>query len=77
MFCNVLLLGLTQERCLESQSLDTTLARDQVVIKMLGQIPLGDRYSGKIDYEHGLLMIGPDEGWFRRGHLASKCFCIR
>lgn len=76
-FGSVLLLGLTQERCLDADSPGTPVSRNQVVIKMLGQIPLGDRYSGKIDYEDGLLVIGADEGWFKRGESASKRLFIR
>ena len=40
-------------------------------------VGLGDRYAGTIEYGDGLLPIGPDEGWFNRGEVASRKTPIR
>jgi len=36
-------------------------ARERILIKTLGSIPLGDRYIGDIRFEDGLLSVGPDQ----------------
>ncbi len=46
-------------------------SRDRHVLKILGQFGLGDRYSGDIQYGNGVLEVGPDRGWFRRGREAA------
>ncbi len=48
------------------------LTRERAIIKTLGSIPLGDRYDGKISYGGGVLSVGPDVGWFRRGEAAVQ-----
>ena len=48
------------------------LTRERAIIKTLGSIPLGDRYEGKIAYRDGVLSVGPDVGWFRRGEAAGQ-----
>ena len=47
-------------------------SRDRHVLKILGQFGLGDRYSGDIQYANGVLEVGPDRGWFRRGGEAAR-----
>ena len=51
-------------------------SREFLVLKLLGSISLGDRYAGKITYENRVLVVGPDEGWFRRGEAAAGRFPI-
>lgn len=48
------------------------LTRERAIIKTLGSVPLGDRYDGKITYRGGVLSVGPDVGWFRRGEAAAQ-----
>jgi hypothetical protein len=71
-FGSVQLLGLNQDRCLDPGSPNHAVARDRILINILGQVPLGDRYSGEITYKNGLLVIGPDMGWFQRGEAAVQ-----
>ena len=60
------------DRALEEDSERKVFTRERAILKSLGSIGLGDRYAGKIAYENGFLVIGPDEGWFRRGRDASR-----
>ena len=76
-FESVCLAALEQDRCLHEQSAGALFTRDGVLLKTLGSITLGDRYAGEITYRDGLLAIGPDEGWFRRGEAAAKQIPIR
>lgn len=76
-FGSVCLVALEQDRSLHEESAGALYARDRVLLKTLGSITLGDRYAGEITYRDGLLMIGPDEGWFRRGEAAAKQIPIR
>ena len=48
------------------------LTRERALIKTLGCIPLGDRYDGTIAYRGGVLSVGSDVGWFRRGEAATQ-----
>ena len=45
---------------------------ERVILKSLGSIGLGDRYKGKITYEDGFLVIGPDKNRFNRGVDAAR-----
>jgi hypothetical protein len=71
-FASVCLLALEQDRSLYEQGNGKLFTRDRVLLKTLGSITLGDRYAGEINYRDGVLVIGPDEGWFRRGDEAIK-----
>ena len=44
---------------------------DRLVLKILGQCQLGDRYDGDIQYGNGVLHVGPDRRWFKKGEGAS------
>ena len=49
------------------------VTRKRTLLKIIGSIALGDKYGGKIEYKNGFLIIGPDEGWYRRGkEFANK-----
>ena len=65
------------DRALEEDSERKVFTRERAILKSLGSIGLGDRYAGKIAYENGFLVIGPDEGWFQRGRDASRKLPIR
>lgn len=76
-FGNVGLFYLEQDRAVEydRSSRDEpkrVLTRERAIIKTLGSIPLGDRYDGDITYSKGVLSVGPDVGWFRRGETAVQ-----
>ena len=75
-FGSVCLLALEQDRSLYEQGNGKLFARDRVLLKTLGSITLGDRYAGEISYRGGILVIEPDEGWFRRGDEAAKSIPI-
>ena len=46
--------------------------RERVILKTLGSLSLGDRYFGEISYRDGMLIIGPDQGHFKRGSEACR-----
>ena len=76
-FRSIGLFCLEQDRAVEHAQVETTaamgvLTRERAIIKTLGSIGLGDRYDGSIDYRDGVLSVGPDIGWFRRGKEASR-----
>jgi hypothetical protein len=66
-FGSIALLTLECDRSLVELSKGSISTRERVLLKTLGSILLGDRYSGEIIYREGKLIIGPDEGWFSRG----------
>ena len=41
-----------------------TLNRPRLLIRKLGELPLGDRYDGQLKVEGNRLFIGKDTGWF-------------
>ncbi len=45
--------------------------RERIILKTLGSITLGDRYTGAIQYAGGYLRVGPDERWKRMGPRAE------
>ena len=70
--------GLFSVEC--DQALEVGLVmstRTRVLLKTLGCLPLGDRYSGEIVFENGVLTVGPDSGWFRRGKDAARTLLVR
>jgi hypothetical protein len=71
-FTSICLLALEQDRSLDEQSEGSLFTRERILLKTVGSTSLGDRYSGEVNYRDGFLLIGPDEGWFRRGDGASK-----
>ena len=77
-FGSIGLFYLEQDRALRYRPNDKNeanrhiLTLERAVIMALGFIPLGDRYDGEIVYDNGILSIGPDVGWFRRGDEASQ-----
>jgi hypothetical protein len=71
-FGSVCLLSLEQDRSLYEERARSLFTRERVLLKTLGSITLGDRYAGEITYRNGFLVIGPDEGPFRRGDEARK-----
>jgi hypothetical protein len=76
-FAWISLLAFDCDRSLHEEHSGTLLTRERILLKTLGSIALGDRYAGEIQYCDGLLVIGPDEGWFRRGEEASRRIPVR
>ncbi|GAA4823120.1 hypothetical protein GCM10011365_25600 [Marinicella pacifica] len=60
-FCNVLLVTLSLDSALEY---DVTRyeKKSRYVIKLIGSLPLGDRYDGEIGYKFGILTIPACKG---------------
>jgi hypothetical protein len=77
-FVWISLLAFDCDRSLHEENSGDLHTRERILLKTLGSIGLGDRYAGEIKYgDDGLLVIGPDEGWFRRGDEASRRIPIR
>lgn len=60
-FTNILLVTLSSDSSLESNGVSYT-KKARFVIKLVGSLPLGDRYQGKVTYKYGLLSISPCTG---------------
>lgn len=73
----VVLLTLECDRSLIDLSEGSISTRERVLLKTLGSIHLGDRYSGEIVYRDGKLIIGPDNGWFNLGDKTYREIPIR
>jgi hypothetical protein len=58
-------------------NIEGTTTRERVILKTLGSFSLGDRYFGEITYEDGLLMIGPDEGHFKKGSETCRSLPVQ
>jgi HNH endonuclease len=76
-FRSIGLFSLECDRALGQDLEGKITTRARMLLKSLGTVSLGDRYNGEITYQDGLLVIGPDEGWFKRGKAASKELPIR
>lgn len=55
-FCNVLLVTLSLDSALEYDGAKYE-KKSRYVIKLIGSLPLGDRYEGEISYKSGILTI--------------------
>lgn len=60
-FANILLVTLSSDSSLESNGVSYT-KKSRFVIKLVGSLPLGDRYQGCIKYKYGLLSISACTG---------------
>lgn len=56
-FGRIIFLIITLDRSIDSNSSGKIITRDRVVIKKVGNLPLGDRYDGNISYKFGFLCI--------------------
>jgi hypothetical protein len=68
-FGSVTFFSIEQDRALGPGGLPTPTHR--TILKVLGSIPLGDRYVGKITYVGGVLTVGADEGRYKMIHETS------
>lgn len=71
-FCNVLLVTLSLDSALEYKDRENG-KKTRYVIKLIGSLPLGDRYEGEISYKFGFLFIPACEG---RKSLREKCSSV-
>ena len=62
----------TKEEALESDHRGRLSRRNRIVLTIIGNFLLGDRYGGSIQYDGQFLKIGPDRGWFNRGKEAEQ-----
>ncbi|PWW07929.1 MULTISPECIES: hypothetical protein [Pseudidiomarina] len=60
-FTNILLVTLSSDSSLESNGLSYS-KKSRYVIKLIGSLPLGDRYQGQVKYRFGILSISPCVG---------------
>ena len=60
-FTNILLVTLSSDSTLESNGVSYS-KKSRYVIKLVGSLPLGDRYQGQVKYRFSVLSISPCEG---------------
>lgn len=58
---NIMLVTLSSDSSFESNGVSYD-KKSRYVIKLIGSLPLGDRYQGRINYKFGVLSISPCEG---------------
>lgn len=75
-FASVGLFSLSYDRAL-SHAGGKIGTRDRILLKVLGQIGLGDRYFGRVTYENGFLVIAPDENQFLKEQSVGRRLPIR
>ena len=75
-FGRVALLTFEGDLFLEQTADGKAVPRQRILLKILGNVWLGDRYIGDIEYRDGRLLIGPDRGAFARGAEACDSVSI-
>lgn len=70
-FGSVALLSIDTDQALDVDDDGIPTTRRRSVLTIVGRRGLGDRYSGRVWYDGGVLHVGPDEGWFQRGDNAA------
>ena len=58
---NIILITLSSDSSLESDGINHT-KKERFLIKLVGSLPLGDRYQGKVKYRFGFLFISACTG---------------
>lgn len=74
-FTDILLVTLSLDSSLESNGLNYS-KKPRYVIKLLGSLPLGDRYQGKVKYRFGILSIPPCEGMKSFRELGARILVL-
>ncbi len=59
-FCDVLMVTLCSDSVLDYRE-EKSMKNDRYVVKMVGLIPLGDKFEGRVSYKMGLLNIQTDD----------------
>lgn len=55
-FCDIAMVTISRDKCIEF-SLSSSRKKDRIVLKIVGSVPLGDRYEGEVLYRFGVLTI--------------------
>ena len=76
-FTRIVMLALECDRALVHDAAGAVSTRERVLLKTLGSLHLGDRYDGEVKYQNGSLVIGPDQGCFKRGADACQEIPVR
>jgi hypothetical protein len=63
------------DQCLELDR-DNPEARDQILLKCVGQMSLGDRYDGDLRFENGRLFIGERRAFFPEDQPTSRVIMV-
>lgn len=74
-FCNVLLATLSQDSSIEYNK-NKIEKVDRFVIKLIGSVPLGDRYDGELSYKFGFLSIPACKGMRSLRESKSKLLIL-
>lgn len=67
-FCDIALVTISRDKCIEFSSSNSRKV-DRLVIKIIGSVPLGDRYESEVTYRFGFLTIPACSG---RSSLRTK-----
>ena len=76
-FGSISFLSFDCDRALYEDRSGALFTKERILLKTFGSVTLGDRYAGEIKYRDGLLIVGPDEGWFKRGKKACQKIPVR
>lgn len=74
-FCNVILVTLSLDSSIEYDK-NKVEKVDRFVIKLIGSIPLGDRYEGELNYKFGFLSIPACKGMRSLGESKSTLLVL-
>jgi len=74
-FTNILLVTLSLDSSLESNGTSHT-KNSRFVIKLVGSMPLGDRYQGNVKYKYGLLSISSCRGMRSLRKTGARVFVL-
>ncbi|MGB2864215.1 MAG: hypothetical protein WBC05_12875 [Sedimentisphaerales bacterium] len=70
-FMSVILLSLQVDTAIQGGA-DHIVTRERVLLHTMGSISLGDRYSGSVTYDRGVLTIGADESPMKHGGRLTR-----
>ncbi|WP_338518404.1 hypothetical protein [Alteromonas gracilis] len=74
-YTKILLVTLSSDSTLESNGVSYS-KKPRYVIKLVGSLPLGDRYQGQVKYRFGILSISPCEGMKSLRESGSRILVI-
>jgi hypothetical protein len=74
-FTKILLVTLSSDSTLESNGVSYS-KKSRYVIKLVGSLPLGDRYQGQVKFRFGVLSISPCEGMKSLRESGSKILVL-
>lgn len=74
-FTNILLLTLSSDSSLKSNGVSYR-KKARYILKLVGSLPLGDRYQGKVKFKYGVLSISPCIGIKALRESGSRVFIL-